>query len=53
MIRVSIVEIDRDYNCYVGSEIMEFRNLVEAEQYCRDSKWSGNSYYVDYVLEPK
>lgn len=43
----TIIEIDRDYRTYTGSEIKEFDSLQEAEEYCIKESWTGYDYYVD------
>jgi hypothetical protein len=47
--RFEIVEIDRDYNAYVGSEFIEFESQEDADAYCKDRTWSGVSYYADKI----
>ncbi len=44
--KFEIAEIDNDYRCYVGSEIMEFESKEDADKYCKNASWSGISYIV-------
>jgi hypothetical protein len=51
MLKVEIIEIDRDYNAYCGSEWKEFKTIEEAHAYCKKASWSGYDYMVGMVLE--
>lgn len=45
--KVFIDEYDNDYRAVTDTFEKEFETLEEAEQWCRDNKWSGYSYFID------
>lgn len=48
--KVFINEYDRDYHTITETVEKEFDTLGQAEQWCRDNKWSGYSYFIDHEL---
>ena len=46
MKKFEIVEIDKDYNAWVNTQLLEFETREDAEKYARDISWSGSYYYV-------
>lgn len=47
---VYINEIDRDYHVVVKTLKKEFKSIKQAEEWCRENKWSGCWYYIDRKL---
>lgn len=45
--KVFINEVDNDYHTVTETIEKEFGTLEEAQQWCRDERWSGYSYFID------
>ena len=45
-----INEIDRDYNSWSGSEEIIVSSWQEAEEWCKEKKWTGHYYIIDFLL---
>lgn len=45
--KVFINEVDNDYRAVTATLEKEFGTLEEAQQWCRDKRWSGYSYFID------
>lgn len=41
-----IVEVDKDYNTVSRVFTMQFNQLSEAEEWCRNESWTGYFYFV-------
>lgn len=49
MKRFYIHEIDRDYNSWTGSVIMNFPSKEEADKYCEEQSWTGHYYFAEEI----
>ncbi|WP_214670352.1 hypothetical protein, partial [Escherichia coli] len=50
IMRVFIIEWDKDYNSYNNTIEKEFESLQEAEEWCREASGSGYVYFIDSSL---
>ena len=41
-----IVEVDKDYNTVSRIFTMQFADLKEADEWCRNESWTGYFYFV-------
>lgn len=44
--RIEIVCFDNDYHCVAYIETKEFSSIEEANQYCKDNSWKGESFWI-------
>lgn len=51
MRKYQIVEYDKDYRTVADTFVMEFENLEQAEEWCRNKSWSGYTYYAKDIDE--